>query len=764
MKSPASPRKTLTRRDFNFNALTLVGGSSLVLSLAGCGGLFSGGGSSVPLASLTGLLGLPGGVTLANLQVVGSGGFGTVTSSSFAVQMQSHIPSLATVWDSVNHKVLLMGILDPAKGDNSLDAESTATAVMFLGLGGMEYGPTDRRALLEAIGSSSQVTTLTTALQSALASDPFAITTAPPALKTAIKNAVDGFSSGATFTKSATSHSRSKGESQSTQSLTSVAIIEPTSEVDGLTFVQSSEPLGFKVQNTRRRFGRVLTYVTGHVDANDVETPENPPTASGEILDVPMTVGLLNTSGTGWSQVTSEVKTLSIVGKDKKTKYEMIALTPVFGAAQPAIYSDPRYAGEVAKWKEESGNLRQSVMMGGLMEIVLEILGLGGAAMSYTTLQSSIAGLLTTTQAIRTGMSAAYLGNIFYGQVIGELASKMTFEEIFYAELPLLETLTLKLKGDIAANTVRNAFLRPRLVAARAALMVIVALGIIELADIFAIAKDTSTGQEANVWTGLVFQPTVSLTASSNTYTAGGQVTFNAHLPSTGADIVYHWKAFGSNLMVLDDGVVFDKLEFDSTKNKTTLSTTPSTVGDLTVQVEAFDVSNGGRVSLGKASKVLELDSGNHNFSTDVVSVTKAFPSGIVVSFKYIVIGIDVDETGANGLKVSHPTNLVWTFKGSALTGVTGALDIYHPQIDINGDLQLVGTYGYFRAEQQGGYLVRTGPGKAYLSGRWTPVNWRVQGNSQAEVDAQWAALQTEIDALVASLKTNIQVQSMPGY
>ncbi|MBI1333685.1 MAG: hypothetical protein GC165_12490 [Armatimonadetes bacterium] len=761
MKHTAS--RKMTRRDFNLKAMTLVGGSGLVLS--GCGGfLFGSSGSANNMATVAGQVALPSGVDLTSLQVVGGGGFGTLTASSFSVNVQTQIPSLTMIWDSVGQRILLMGIIDSGSANKRLDAASTAAALMFLGVGGIELNTDDRRSLMERILASPELATLTTVLENELASDPFAVANAPQTLKDAIKTAVDSFSGGASNSAVRAGERRAGKLSQSTQADTTLLLLQPGSEVDGLTFVQTSSPLGYQVQNTKRRFGRVLTYVTGHVDENDVETAETPPSIVGSPLDIPLTVGLLNSSGQGWSQVTSSSVPLKIIGQDKQTKYEMIALSPVFGASTPPIYSDTRYAGEIEKWKDECGQLRQSVMLGGFMEVVLEILGLGGAAMSYSAVQGAIAGLLTSTQVIRSAMSAAYLGNVFYGQVIGELASKMTFEEIFYAELPLLETLTLKIKGDLAANAVRNAFLGPRLVVARAALVALVALGIIELADILAIAKDTTSGNEANLWTGLVFKPTVSISATSDTYTPGGQVVLSAHAPSTGATLLYHWKGSGSNLMVLDDGVVYDKLEFDSDKSVVTLSTTPSTVGDLTVQCEVFDVSGGGRVSLGKASKVLPLDPGNHNFTLDVVEATRTFASGYVVTFKYIAIGITVDETGATGLKISHPNQVPWTFKGSAFTGHSGVLDIYNPQVDINGDLQINGVYDRFFGEQQGANLVRIGANKAYFPGYWTPYNWRVDGQSQAEVDSKLAALQTDIDALVAQLRSEIQVQNLPGY
>lgn len=595
--------RNLSRRDFNLLACGLLGSSLLMMS--GCGGLFGGSGGGSDSFSTTGVQGsvaLPAGLALENLQTTGAGSFGTLTETAFRVDVQSEWPTFVTIWDSVQQKVVLMSMVDPASGSNSIDAASTAAALMFLGLGGLSLNPGDRRALLTQINASTQVHDLTTAIIAQTGSDAYAVTHAPQALVDAIQAAVNGFK-GVMRAES----KRLAAEQASFAAFDQMILIEPTEEVDGLTVVQSSDSKGFQVQNVRRRFGRVITYMTAHVDKDGNETAVIPPQKVDSPVDIPLTVGLLNTSGQGWAQVISPVSPLSVDGQDKKTKYEMIALTPVFGAAPAPVYGDSKYAAEVDKWKDECGSLRQSVMLAGFMEIVLEILGLGGSSMGYATVQGAIAGLLSATQVIRAAMTSAYLGNVFYGQVIGELASKMTFEEIFLAELPILETLTLQIKGQVAANAVRNAFLRPRLLAARAALVAIVALGVIELADIIALAKDTTTGNEANKWGATVYQPEISITATQNTYKPSDQIKFTAQVPAGKKNLVYHWKASGSNLIVLDDGVTYDKLEFDSTKNLVTLTTSPSAVGALTVSCEVFDTTSG-RESLGIVSKTLTQD------------------------------------------------------------------------------------------------------------------------------------------------------------
>ncbi len=747
--------RTYTRRQFNVLSVSMLGGASLALS--GCGGLFGGSSmgddpGSFDLSMVNGQTTLPAGLDPANLQAVGTGSFGAVTSSAFSVEMQAAIPSLATIWDSASQRVVLLAILDPDSSSNRIDAASTATALIFLGLGGMSLNKDDRRGLIRRIEGSAQQTALTTELGNALAADPYAVTQAPQSLKDAIKGAVDGLSTGAAglsaFGARSFLQTRDAGFPPLVQ-------IEPTTEVDGLTFVQASDTAGFQVQNTRRRFGRVFTYVTGHVDANNGETAETPPLLTGDPLDIPLTVGLLNTSGQGWAQVTSAVAPLKIVGADKKTKYEMIALTPVFGAAEAPIYSDPRYAAEVPKWKDECGTLRQSVVLAGIMEIVLEILGLGGSTMGYATVQGAIAGLLTTSQVIRNSMTAAYLGNVFYSQVIREYATEMSFEEIFLAELPLLETLTIKIKGDIAANTVRNAFLRPRLIAARAALVALVALGLIELADIIAIAKDTLTGNEANKWSGLIFQPTIALTSTSETYVAGGQVGFTAQVPPTKAPLVYRWKASGSNLIVLDDGITFDKLDFESQKNQVTLSTTPSTVGDLRVDVEVFDATDGGRVSLGTATKsLLKTDNAEVGWSADYVQIRRTMTDGSIWALYYLFYFVNTDESGKTDLVVTYSNGQQQTFAASGFKNVNGTTDVTQSTINDQGGWEFPQPTAIYGNTS----FIRYHPGVGALAG----FLYGFKGSNEADLAARIAFRQQLMDDKLAEFRSKTKFEFRP--
>ena len=283
--------RSLSRREFSLLVMGLMGSSSFLLS--GCGGLFgggSGGGKGKALLTANGTLTLPAGVNISELVLTSSGGFIPLSSTSFAAQISSAAPSLIMAVHGASFKVVLMGFADPAGGAIVLDASSTAVALMYLGLGGSGVSGPDRKVFLSSIASSPEAATLATAIQTAQAIDPFVLTNGSPTLKAAIKTAVTSFSSSWPSAQG----SSSRNAALSPASLDTLLLIEPATEVEGLTVVQTDAKLGFQVQNRRRRSGVAYTYMVGHTSGTDVDSDETPPKQVGQPLYIPSTKNLLS--------------------------------------------------------------------------------------------------------------------------------------------------------------------------------------------------------------------------------------------------------------------------------------------------------------------------------------------------------------------------------------------------------------------------------------------------------------------------------------
>lgn len=164
---------------------------------------------------------------------------------------------------------------------------------------------------------------------------------------------------------------------------------------------------------------------------------------------------------------------------------------------------------------------------------------------------------------------------------------------------PLIEKVSAQKAAELtAANTAARGLRQLRVASAAR-----IALGIVEIADLLAIGQDTSSGNSANVFAATSFKPEVLLSLASGTYYANQKVIFTAAIQNkAGITLLYRWKYSGSNLVVFDDGKVYDKLEFDSTSSFVTLTPSPSNQGSVTVSVEAFDTTGGARTSLGGAN------------------------------------------------------------------------------------------------------------------------------------------------------------------
>jgi hypothetical protein len=585
----------LTRRDFAWIMMTAFGGSSMLLS--GCGGF--GGGTSDgggALKSIPGTITLPSGVAASELVVSSSEGLKALSETTYSTSVSAETPTLIMAMHSATKKVVAMAMVDPDGGTANLNYTSTAIALIYLGLGGAMFYGGSRQSLLKKVAESSEVAGLATAIRTAQTADKFALSNGSAALKTKMQAAIRAVNAGLSRGVSeSSSESRANG-------IPPMMLIEPAAAVDGMTVVQTSPNLGFQVQNERRRTATAFTYMVGHVAANGTETTENPPKRVGAPLYVPSTKNILSLPY-GWSQVTSSPVNISLSGADKTTKFETVIISTAFKGSVPAFYSDPRYASQVQSWKDEAARLRQAGILQGMANLVLEVLGLGGTLFEYSTLSALIPQVLAKTTAIRAGLIAAAEGSIFYEFVLQELLADFTAEALFALELPIIEPLIAQVSAVRAAELFAGQSSAASIAVVRAGMVVLIALGVMEVADIIAVARDTRSGPEANLWKLTAFQPSVQMTPPSGTYQPGSSQTISVSAPGVGAQgVTYQWTLTGSSLANISDGTQVGA-SFTSTKSVVTLATTPSTVG--TLALTAIVIKNGAEVGRATANFTL---------------------------------------------------------------------------------------------------------------------------------------------------------------
>ena len=300
----------LDRRQFMIGSVGL--GSSLLLS--GCGGLFSSSGGGAT-ANLSGTISLPPGILESDVSVVSLSASRAISAGKFQALASASSPSIAIVLHKPTGKLIAYGMLDSSDLIHTINATSTAQALLFFALGGNSMPTDGRRPLLAAIKASSATTDLAAFIEAQLATDAFAIETANPTLVSALETAANAISSSYGSPLAKPKH-QVASDRFAPMAVPLRMLIEPNGEVDGATVVQATDKFGYQVQNSRRRIAQMRTYLVAHVDAQGVRT-DVPPALIGSPIDIPSTRSLFNLSS-GWHPVMTQTVPLTLQGNDLK--------------------------------------------------------------------------------------------------------------------------------------------------------------------------------------------------------------------------------------------------------------------------------------------------------------------------------------------------------------------------------------------------------------------------------------------------------------
>lgn len=572
--------------------------------LVGCGG--GGGGpkgvvvgpGGIGNKNYTGTISLPSGVNPANVKVLSGLQYTGIKASGFSGSAPSDAPTILTAIDTTQSKVVSFGIFDPTLNTTVINTTSTAAALMFVALGGFTMTRDGMKPLLDAINASPQLPVFAGVVASRLKADPYAISDGDTQLADALATAVNGFP--ATFTDAVPGHTVSPADQN-------LALIQPTDPQDGATFVQLDSGTGFQVQNTKRRSGFVYTYLTAHFDSAGNRTDVSPPQQVGQILEVPSTQSLLS-FGHGWSPVTSTAVTLDIDGSDAKTEYTLVFLCMCVVPGEPAFFSDPMWANEVADWRSTMGTLFENTVLSVVADVVLGAIGYAGLTYSSAELAESatqiqaratnVYGLLY--DAFNAGKSATAYGIYLGAKNMLQLALRHPTDLLLMeATAPLLA----KVNAQAAKVLAEGALSVGQMVAIDAAIAAFLVVGALALAaDVGAIIKDTATGNKGDLWTEVIFKQNLKLTPQTYQVSPGGSVPFSV---ITTATLVYDWiqdSPFAT--LSAASGAVGNTLSKVPDKN-VTLITTGSDSNPIHVTVIGYDNSSGTPKEVGQAGAVV---------------------------------------------------------------------------------------------------------------------------------------------------------------
>ncbi|HWD40342.1 MAG TPA: hypothetical protein VG944_15950 [Fimbriimonas sp.] len=603
-----------TRRQV-FRGASAVLLSSGVLALVGCGGSGGGGGSSPSsMKAVSGTVTLPVGVDPTKLAVAGGLGTSALKNGKFSVSVPDDAPSLVSVYDPATAKVLLMGMADPAvSGTLTIDSTSTASALLFFALGGSSMPRDGMKPLLEVIKSSGATTTLAGVIASRVQADPFAVGKGDAQIVSSLSTAAHAI---------APSVTGSIRRTPAQGSVPTLLQIQPTGEVNGVTYLLDDKITGYAVQNTKRRTGFGFTYLTGHVDAKGVQTPVDPPVQAGGTLEIPSTSSLLKL-GSGWSPVTSATVPLELQGSDAKSVYTLVYLTQVYGGDEPVFFSDTRWSAEVAQWRTSLRELGQDNFVGFVANVILSAIGFGGLAWTHAQLAEAITAL-RTIPSISTLIDLAAGGNVLLGDMARQTLQEFLDGDVSQELLKDMATLVRSTSKAAADYLAQGAARATAMAAIKAAVGALIVSGALLLAgDLGAVAIDTSTGDKGDLWTATVVKQTLILSPHNPTASPGDRVHFSVRPPSgmTGK-IEYDWTETGTfATLSSSDGKVGKSI---TTSSQTVdLVTTASDSGTITVTVTGYLVEGSTRTEFGTAqSKVGLSGSGSGADGTFTITVS----------------------------------------------------------------------------------------------------------------------------------------------
>ncbi len=710
----------MDRREFLRGMGTVCSAAGVCL-LTGCG---SGGsaGSAVRNYSAGGRVVLPTGTALspANLSVV-SGGSVTVpsTNGQFSATVYTQEPSLAVLTDAAGNS-LLLGFVDPQSNATTMDAASTAVALLFFAIGGPTVPPANKRQILQLLAANAVTAPLASVISMRTGGNPLALQNGDAQITAALHTAYTTLTANvlraARKAMAAPRMGVAAEQTAPSRAVEPMELLQPTGQQSGIEVVQPTGIVGVQAINHYRRRAQMYIYRVGEVSTGGAATNYPAAVPVGSKLDISATtaLGLFTTldnlfSGlTAFTPVTSPAQTLSLQPNTRQTKFEVVVLG-ASGSPNPAFFSDPKYSAVSPAWITSVGNLNLFTAIGDMaLGFILELWGLRFVITDAAPIQAvldGLAGLQAQVPTVADLLARARAGK--YSEAIADVIELAAKSDIVSSTIKqALKPYILQLEheaavgatGTISGKLMSSAF---RLLSA-AFTPVGITMG---LGDLAAIAHDLAISNPGDLWTANLILPTFTLSPTSATSSAGGRVTFSVKLPigATGS-FVFDWSQNSPfSTLSASNGKVSNSLETNDASISVDLVTTPSDVNPITVTVTAFEVdSSGARSPFGIAAAKVTIGAGTVvQAGTRVYK--KEYPDGRFTWFAFYTFS-----------PVSGATKYV--VKGSNATLTKADIDMGAPVVDqgLTSDPDLTtfvpyGKTGFFNLGGLIGYYVYPG-------------------------------------------------------
>lgn len=603
------------------------------LALVGCGG---GGGGDADVGS-TGpgadvVLALPRGVDARAVTVV-SGSAELAAADRLALPLPDGAPSLVSAVHT-SERLLAIGMMAAGTSGQTLGARSSAEALLFLSLGGGLLAGADRTQLLQAVRADPAAATLAAVIEQRWTSDPFALDGPDAQIVTALRGATAAMRAGpasAAGTNAGPAADNQAGGDGRRRALALPPLqrIEPSTALAGVTLLQADaadgEP-GIRLQNTKRRAGTAQVYETAYKPEDGARTELGLARVQYARIDLPATRALsvfsaisqLASGPVPWSPVETARFGLPMHAGAEETTYETVCLTPVWDRPEPAFFAELRYSLARNEWRDELKRLYTTAQMELVLGAILEALGVGGGVIASAQLEQAIAAMRAAASATpgvfelleQAGGGRALLAGwrAWLLNVVDVNSGRALVSGAYRAGVA---TLVRQANAQLAANIEAANLSAARMAAFRAGIRLLLgAVVITGVVDTVAQYRDLHEGDPALLFTSTLVAPRVQVSPASARLQRNGELPLTARL--TGAPSLtprWRWSLSGGNgLASLRDSRNQSGLAFETADATVTLATTPSSLGPLTVTVEAIVDRNGNPESAGSARSVIEID------------------------------------------------------------------------------------------------------------------------------------------------------------
>jgi len=342
-------------------------------------------------ATLTGHLTLPAGTAIAPTDLTILTATRTadpVTDGSFSVGVPPSHPDLLLALDDQD-RIVLLGFFDPADGAASLNASSTALALLYFATGCYTLPADTMPDILGLLEADDALAPLTAAVSDALAASPTALADGDPnllaALETAANEVLDvaGARSPVGGTSAVQLLERLAQETNPNDIAGYVDLV-PDSDVrqSGLVVVAPKRTGVAIAKNQTPRPGLFRGYRVGGIKTNGNKVVVDPPELVGEseLYASRLLAGQVQNlvaDSVGWQPADSDPIPVSIAADALRTDYALITLGPsLMGESGPA-FDDPRFAALVPEWRTKQWDLQVEALLGSFVVPVVAHVAFG---------------------------------------------------------------------------------------------------------------------------------------------------------------------------------------------------------------------------------------------------------------------------------------------------------------------------------------------------------------------------------------------------